>query len=273
MDRSEARSILARAMLAMTDPKKAKEELLKLTPEELDLELASAMKNYIALLSDIKAKKGGFVSNETPAAEPASKLLDYNKITLKDAIIDVLKNSKEPLNPSQISIRLSAAGREFDSNKPTHSVRMSLKRMLPSTPDLFHVGWAKWYLKSKCSKAKYEKYLEGSTTSGTGGKSKKEHAKRTAEGIARRRREGVAWGRKKTPPETIERAKEMLRAGTTLAEVCRTLKVSTPTLYENGIRALELKREGRRQREAELALGDQPEGDNVLPFSAKAANE
>ena len=252
-------------MLAMTDPKKAKEELLKLTPDELDLELASAWKSYIAVLSDIKAKKSGLVVGELRASEPATQAIDYNKLTLRDAILDVLKNSKGPLNPTQIAIKLSAAGREFDSNKPSHSVRMTLKRVLPTTPDLFHIGWAKWYLKSKCTKARLEKYLAGSTTSGTGGKSKEEHAEATAKGIARRRAQGASWGRKKTPPETFERAKEMLRAGSTLAEVCRTLKVSTPTLYENGIRALELRREGRLQRAAAelgLDLGDQPEGDN-----------
>lgn len=260
--------ILARAMLAMTDPSKAKEELSKLTPEELDLELASALKNYIALLSDIKAKQGKANAGGASATPAATLAVDYNRLTIGDAVLEVLKNSKGPLNPTQIAVKLAAAGREFDSNKPSHTVRSTLKRILPNTPDLFHIGWSKWYLKSKCSKARLEKYLSGSTTSGTGGRSKEEHAALTAVGIARRRQDGASWGRKRTAPEVIERAREMLLAGATLREVCQTLKVSAPTLYDNGLQPKELKKEGQRRRaEAELAPSDNPEGDNVVRFS------
>lgn len=269
MNPTWAHSILARAMLAMTDPDRIREELSKLTPEQLDLELASAWKNYIALLADIKAKQVTSTAGEALTTETAKQSIDYNKLTIGDAVIDVLKSSREPLNPSKIADKLVAAGREFDTNKPSESVRATLKRILPTTPDLFHIGWSRWYLRSKCSNAKLEKYLKGSTTSGTGGRSKEEHSARTAVGIARRRQKDVSWGRKKTPPEVFERAKEMLRAGNTLVEVCRALKVSTPTLYDNGIRAMELKREGQRQREAQakLASGDQREGENVVRFA------
>ena len=135
-----------------------------------------------------------------------------------------------------------------------------------SNPDLFHVGWAKWYLKSKCTKTKLEKYLASNVNLGTGGRSKKEHAKRTAEGIRKRRGEGASWGpREKGTPELIEKAKEMLRDGVTLGEVCRTLKISTATLYKHGIHQRELKKEGKLRKE--LPLGDQTEGDNVVRFA------
>ena len=62
----------------------------------------------------------------------------------------------------------------------------------------------------------------------------------------------------------------MLRDGATLGLVCKTLKISTPVLYENGIHALELRREGRKLRE--LAAANNTEGDNVVKF-AKAQNE
>ena len=131
----------------------------------------------------------------------------------------------------------------------------------------FHVEWAKWYLKSKCTKAKLEKYLANNRSFGTGGHSKKEHSKRTSAGIEKRRSKGFSWGRsKKATPELIERAKEMLRNGMSLTEVCRTLDVATPTLYQHGIRQRALKKEGKL-REQQLPLSDQTEGNNVVRFT------
>jgi DNA invertase Pin-like site-specific DNA recombinase len=111
-----------------------------------------------------------------------------------------------------------------------------------------------------------EKYLSNNVNFGTGGHSKKEHAKKTAEGIKRRRSEGASWGpREKGTPELIEKAKEMLREGVTLTEVCRTLHVATGTLYKHGIRQRSLKNEGKSRKE--LPLGDQTESENVVRFS------
>ena len=94
---------------------------------------------------------------------------------------------------------------------------------------------------------------------GTGWKSKKRHAQLTSDGIKKRLRKGLSWGpRKKATPEVVARAKEMLRNGVSLTEVCKVLNVSTPTLYQAGIRQRELKKEGQQGKELPLEV------DNVV---------
>lgn len=192
--------------------------------------------------------------------------LSYAQKPLTIAIPEYLATCKQPQTAKQIALALRHAGRDFDTANPVRAVRTMLRRSMGSNPDLFHVGWAKWYLKSKCTKTKLEKYLANNVNLGTGGHGKEEHAKRTAEGIRKRRGEGASWGpREKGTPELIEKAKEMLRDGVTLGEVCRTLKISTATLYKHGIHQRELKKEGKFRKE--LPLGDQTEGDNVVRFA------
>ena len=257
----------------MTDPDKLK-AALKLTPEEVDLEIASAWKSYIAVLTEIKNKHGK-QKGRAVATEPSddeTRNLRFARLPLAEVIPEYLASCKEPQTAKQIVAVLVRAGRKFESNNPVHSVRMTLKDLMAKNDDIFHAGWAKWHLKSKYvtkrAKEKLAKLLAGNDRFGTGGKSKTEHSKRTADGIDKRRREtGISWGRAKTSSEVIERAKEMLRDGVTLTEVCRTLKVSTATLYQNGVHQRELKKEGKLRREAELALGDNKEGNNVVHFA------
>ena len=252
----------------MTDPNKAKEELSKLTPEELDLELASAMKTYIALLTDIRAKRVEATAGEASRPDSVKSDIDYNKLTIGDAVLTVLKNSKRPMNATQIADALVRAGRKFDSERPSRSVRVNLKELHKTTADLSHINWSKWYLISNCTKSQLERYRKDKANAGMGGRSKGEHSARTAMGIAQRRQDGIPWGRERTAPEVIERAREMFIAGATIREVCQALNVSAPTLYNNGLQPKELKKEGQRQKaEAELAPSDNPEGDNVVRFS------
>ncbi len=242
-----------------------------MTPEEVDLEIASALKNYIAVLTDIKNKRGkeqGRLIAVAPPPDEETRNLRYARLPLAEIIPEYLSTCKEPQTVSQITTAFTKAGRDFESSNPIHTVRMALKKLLVSNDDVFHAGWAKWYLRTKCSKAKLEKYLSANTKFGRGGRSKREHVKRTTDGINRRRAQGLSWGRtKKATPELIEKAKEMLRNGDTLKEVCLTLDVSTPVLYENGVRALVLRKEGQRLRESELALGDNSEGKNIVRFA------
>lgn len=178
----------------------------------------------------------------------------------------------EPQAAKTIATALKRAGREIDAENPVHAVRAALKKAMTTNDDVFHVGSAKYHLRSKYrgKGKKLEKLM--AKASGTGGQTKKEHGRLTSEGIAKRRKEGLtSWGpRKKATPELLERVREMLRDGATLGLVCKTLKISTPVLYENGIHALELRREGRKLRE--LAAANNTEGDNVVKF-AKAQNE
>jgi hypothetical protein len=105
--------------------------------------------------------------------------------------------------------------------------------------------WSRWHLRSKYKKAQIEK-MERGAGFGTGGRSKKDHAKLTAAGIAKHREKGLGWGpTKKATPELIQRAKEMLRDGVKLGEVCKTLGVSHHTLNVEGVYQRALKKEGK----------------------------
>ncbi len=202
-----------------------------------------------------------------PKIDDAARDLSYPQSPLSIAIPQYLATCKEPQTAKQIANALRDAGRDFEAANPVHAVRMMLRKLVGSNADVFHVEWAKWYLKSKCTKAKLEKYLANNRSFGTGGHRKKEHSKRTSAGIEKRRSKGFSWGRsKKATPELIERAKEMLRNGMSLTEVCRTLDVATPTLYQHGIRQRALKKEGKL-REQQLPLSDQTEGNNVVRFT------
>lgn len=247
------------------------------TPQEVRQERLRVLREMNALLEEEEREAALAIEPASPPPDESSDnpVLDHFKrsaiLPYSDAIPAYLATCKEPQTCKQIVQALRAAGREFESNNPVHTVRMNIKKIMTSNNDVFQVGWARWHLRSKYknNKAKLEKLLAESArvNSGTGGRSKKAHSKKTSDAIKKHREAGLPWGRRKTPTETIEKAKEMLRSGSTLAEVCRTLKISTPTLYENGVRALELRREGQRQREAELALGDQTESDNVVRFA------
>ena len=244
----------------------------------LDLRITTLQK----LDAAIAAKLGGEVdlaSNEQPKISPPK--LSYAQAPLALAIPQYLATCDGPQTAKQIATALLEAGREFESNRPVHAVRMTLRKLVGTNPDIFHVYWAKWWLKSKCTKTQLEKYLAKNAKFGTGGHTKKEHSKRTATGIQNRRNQGLRWGpAPKATPELIERAKQMMRDGMTLTETCRQLDVAIPTLYQFGIRQRELKEEGKRLREAnpdnapKLGMsGDEMRAAGVIPLHAKSVGQ
>jgi hypothetical protein len=239
----------------------------KRTKQEVRQERLRVLREMAALLEEEEREttsvpRDGRLASAT-TIEPD---LSYAQKPLAVSIPEYLATCKEPQTTKQIATALRKAGRDFETANPVHAVRTMLRRAMGSNPDIFHVGWAKWYLKSKCTKKQLEKHAANNVNLGTGGRSKREHAKRTADGIKKRRSAGASWGpREKGTPELIENAKEMLRNGVTLGVVCRTLKVSTATLYKHGIHQRELKKEGKRQQE--LALVEQTEADNVVRFA------
>ena len=241
-----------------------------LTLEQVRDERLRALREYIALLEEKERELVSGPQSELADTGP-SDVVDarYAKLPLGDAIPLYLGACNEPQTARQIVSALKAAGREFESDNPVHSVRTVIKNLMVTNDDVFHVGWAKYHLKSryKRNKTKLGKLLaESKRFAGTGGRTTKEHAKRTADGIAKRRSEGLRWGPAiKATPELIERAKQMMRDGVSLTETCRTLNVAIPTLYQHGIRQRALKKEGAQSRE--LPLEDHTEGDNVVRFA------
>lgn len=241
-----------------------------MTLEEVREELLRASRIYMDLLSEKERNLMGAMpegaASETKAIPADVRLVEW---PLPDTVAVFLKECcDEPQTAKQIVEGLKRAGREFGGDNPVRAVRSALKKAMASNPDVYNIGWAKYYLRSKVSRKAKQIEKAFAKTNGTGGRSTKEHGQRTAEGIAKRRSEGrSSWGRaKKATPELVERAKQMLRDGVTLREVCRTLDVSIPVLYENGVRQRELKKEGEL-RKKELAIGGQAESDNIVRFA------
>lgn len=246
----------------------------------LDLRIATLQKLDAAL-----AEKLGVPSEDAPVQGPSKTeipkpRLSYANSPLTLAIPEYLSTCDGPRTAKQIAAALLEAGRDFESANPVHSVRTSLRKMVGAQPDILNVAWSKWWLKSKCSRRQLEKYMAKNARFGTGGHSKKEHAKRTSAGIRERMSKGLPWGPKKATPELLEQAREMLRSGVTLTEVCRTLNVATPTLYQYGIRQRALKQEGKLRKER-LSGGDQAQGASpdelrargIIPLHARIVGE
>lgn len=238
-----------------------------LTREQLlDLRIVTLQK----LDAAIQARLGG-EANSTPLKSPKieqPRHLTYAQAPLAVAIPHYLASCSEPQTTKQIAAALLEAGRDFETSRPVHAVRTALSKMMGANQDLFHAAWAKWWLKSKCTKSQLEKYLAKNIKFGTGGHSKKEHGKRTAVGIRKRREQGLSWGPTvKATPELLERARQMLRDGKTLTETCRTLNIATPTLYQFGIRQRALKKEGellrQRQADAETSVPTETSADVI----------
>jgi hypothetical protein len=235
-----------------------------------------AMDEYIAALADYEREIGEAptATGTTLEASPSDDDLKIRlaKLPLTESLPLYLASCKEPQTVKQMAAALLRAGREFETNNPVHAVRTALKKVMVTNPDIFHVNWARYHLRSKYRKSQLEKLLAKNVRFGTGGRTSKEHGRRTAEGIARRRKEGrSAWGpNKKATPEVLDRAKQMLREGVSLRETCKALHIAIPTLYQYGIRQRSLKKEGQEIKEAGLA--SPTESDNVVQF-AKAQNE
>ncbi len=242
-----------------------------MTIEEVRAERLRATREYLDLLEETERELTS-AAVEAPVSKTESAPDDVRlvKWPLTDAMPVYLETCDEPQTAKEIVAGLKRAGREFESDEPVRAVRAALKKAMVANPDVYNIGWAKYYLRSKSSRKTKQIEKALAKTNGTGGRSTKEHGRRTAEGIAKRRKEGLAsWGpRKKATPEKLEQVREMLRNGATLAVVCKTLKISTPVLYENGISARELKKEGQKLRESAAAKVE----DNVVQF-AKAQNE
>jgi hypothetical protein len=239
-----------------TEPKNTKRPRQEVRQERL-----RTLREIAELLAEEERESDDVIvdARETKTGDKGKQDLSYASSPLAYAIPAYLASCKEPQTAKQIAKALQRAGRDFESDTPVHAIRIALRRMVGKNPDLFHSGWAKWYLKSKCTKAQLEKYLKKNVNFGTGGHGKKAHSKATSDAIQKRISEGKKWGGpKKATPELVERAKEMLRSGMPLHEVCSTLGVAIPTLYQHGLRQRALKKEG------ELWKGLSLENDNVV---------
>lgn len=245
----------------------------------LDLRIATLHKLDAAIAEKLGVAPDAVSAQAQPKSENPKSNLNYVHSPLALAMPEYLSTCDGPRTPKQIANALLEAGRDFETANPAHSVRTALKKMVGTHPDIFHIGWSKWWLKSKCTKAQLDKFLAKNARFGTGGHTKKEHSKRTSDGIRERMSKGLPWGPKKATPELLEQAKEMLRNGVTLTEVCRTLNVATPTLYQYGIRQRALKQEGKLRKEQSVA--NQPQGTSpdelrargIIPLHARVVGE
>jgi hypothetical protein len=247
----------------------SKAQLLDLRIETLRALDAAIAEKIAANDSSVTA---GHAAEKIVLVSAADQLARCARLPLTEAIPEYLATCKKPQTAKQIVTALIQAGREFETSEPVHSVRTALQKIMAVNDDVFHVYWAKYHLKSKYRgrKAQLEALLAKNNRFGTGGHSKQEHAKRTSEGIAKRRKKGLRWGPvPKATPEVIERAKQMMRDGTTLTETCRQLNIAIPTLYQFGIRQRVLLKEGELQRQKQAQQESTEPGADVIPLHGR----
>jgi hypothetical protein len=179
----------------------------------------------------------------------------YAKLPLTEAIPIYLAACKEPQTAKQIWVVFSAAGREMVTENPVRAIKQALRELLVINSDVFHEGWSRWYLKSKCSPAQLKK-LAKAPQNGTGGRSVREHTARTVEGMERAKARGVRLGAEPMAPEKREAIKaDLLDDKLTNKEIAdkHGIGVSTiPYLFKGGRRKLQ-----REHRQSEAASGAQ----------------
>lgn len=215
-------------------------DLSKLTREEL---LALRAK-VLSELSDVLAEMtGGNTTGSTvgPSIVPVEEAIDPAEAALKDilarwplglASIEYLRSCKKPQTARQIAEAMLKAGREFESDQPARAVKDALKKALAKNKDLFHVRWAEWYLKSRCTRARFAKLTARNTAFGTAGRNAAEHGNRTRKGMMKARDEGKQIGApRKFTPETLAEAKQLLSGGMSVADVAAKFEVSKPLIY------------------------------------------
>jgi len=262
--------------LAHSIDKVMAEEIKAITPQEALRKEAEALERLAAIYHAIAVGAGAPLSTTTLAqakVEQTGRDTSYVHLPLTLAIPAYLADCKEPQTAKQIASALVQAGRDFETAKPVHSVQTALRKAMIANSDVFHATWCKWWLKSKCTKAQLEKYLAKNARFGTGGHTKKEHAKRTSDGIAKRRSQGLRWGPKpKATPELLERAKQMMRDGVSLSETCRQLDVAIPTLYQFGIRQRDLQKEGELQRQKAKQEAAADASADVIPLHGRTGS-
>ena len=130
-------------------------------------------------------------SRAAPKAESGgdARLVEWPVVDLIPVWLDEFCD--EPQTARQIAEGLKRAGHKFGGDDPVRTVRAAIKKAMAANPNVYQIGWAKFYLRSKSANMTKQIEKVAAKTAGTGGRSLKEHSRRTKAGIARRREEGT----------------------------------------------------------------------------------
>lgn len=186
---------------------------------QLDAVLAERAKVLAERLAALDgAGDASSLEHQAPPADMDTALrLKLERLPLGEAIIAYLGSCKKPQTKKQIVAALDKAGRDFDTKNKIQAVAGALKKMMIKNDDLFHVRWAHWHLKSKTPRARMEKIQEANARFGTGGRTPTQHAKRTIEGMEKRRAEGHHVGRpRRVTADHIQKFKDGRASGMTI---------------------------------------------------------
>ena len=197
------------------------DDKLTMTPTEALLKEAQALERAAAIYAEI-ARRGGastsvaVVGTGSAGAQIAAEIA---KLPLTDAVVLDLRQSKKPKTPQQIWRSLEAAGYEAHSDTPEESVKWALKKLvMRGDPDIVHIGWNTWHLRSKYSKAKLERLIK--SRAGKGGRTTDEHVARTLAGMEKAKSRGKLGHRpSKVTTEIATKLKQAMLEGATQAEI------------------------------------------------------
>lgn len=169
-------------------------KLKHLTPQEARLQRVAVLRELADLLAEVEREGGQEPSAETESLSNANTQ-SYARLPLADAILLYLSTCKDAPTTKEIWKALERAGRESDSQSPVRSVRQALKKLAVANDDVFHIGWARWHLKSKYTAPKLKK-LMAAPQNGTGGRTPEEHSGRTRAGLEKAKARGKRLGAK-----------------------------------------------------------------------------
>jgi hypothetical protein len=185
----------------------------------------------LVLRTEIEPAHG--VAEQKSHAPTSSGTRDFSDMTLTDAVMEYLREMKEPETPAEISSALMAAGIEFHSDDPARSIRHVLRKR---AKDVISVGFGKWDLRSKYHHAQIRAIAK--INGGMGGKARKQHVKSTTEGMRRAREAGIRIGATpKIAPEQWQEVERMIRSGSKVPDIAKHFDVTPALIYQRYNRA------------------------------------
>lgn len=168
---------------------------------------------------------------QVPEAVPAEVPKDgvFAGLSLTDAIAKYLGMHDEMKSAKEIWTALEKSGFKVLSGYPERAVRAALRERESAKGDVFRAG-GRYGAKDNFSPAAIKRATK--KHAGMGGRTHKEHAALTSEGIERRRAAGLPVGKRLfMTPERLQEIERRIRGGETVREIAEGWGITKPAIY------------------------------------------
>lgn len=188
-------------------------------------QLESELRAVTAAIDSLRNAKNahGVEQVSSPIAPPldaksgkldADESVVFARMTQPQAVYEVLKREGRALVARKIRdvLALDNAAPSGDVLSSTRKVQVALTRRLKTHGDVVHIGWGEWGLKEWYTDDELEKFK--ALVNGAGARDKREHSRRTSEGIQKAVARGAYYGtRPRITPDQWNYASKLISEG------------------------------------------------------------